>query len=198
MDSIKNRLSERRGRKLQDEFGEENLASAIEGSEDKEVDIDNVEVDDLSDMPLEEEGDVEGDKTGEQLKREALDSRTEIGRRMREEGEYNTQMDLGRHSNMQEPSNMELFDEYGRSFDGMEGELRSRNKASQIAKGGYPDDMYYGTNPETGESETKGHKFNEYDEESLAPGGTRSNLADLQDLKWETSFNALEPKLVAL
>ena len=55
--------------------------------------------------------------------------------------------------------------------------------------------MYYGTNPETGESETKGHKFNEYDEESLAPGGTRSNLADLQDLKWETSFNALEPKL---
>ncbi len=197
MDSIKNRFAQRRDKKLNKEFGEENLASAIEGSEDKEVDIDNVEVNDLSDMLLEEEGDVEGDKTGEQLKREALDSRTEIGRRMREEGEYNTQMDLGRHSNMQEPSDMELYDEYGKSFDGMEGELRARNKASQVL------------NPPPGRRLGRWTAEDIYDQgegsklgrsEKMAPGGVRGNLggsflADLEDLKFNTNFAALEPKL---
>jgi hypothetical protein len=50
----------------------------------------------------EEEGDIEGEKTGEQLKQEALDARTELGRRMREEGEAHTQMELGRHSDTQD------------------------------------------------------------------------------------------------
>ncbi len=50
MDSIKNRLQNRRD---QQELRDDNLASAIEGSEDKEVDIDNAEVDgDFSDIPL--------------------------------------------------------------------------------------------------------------------------------------------------
>ena len=74
MDSIKNRLSERRGRKLQDEFGEENLASAIEGSEDQET-FSREGFDDLSDMPLEEEGDIEGDESGEELGRQAAEMR---------------------------------------------------------------------------------------------------------------------------
>lgn len=176
MDSIKNRLQARTERKaeeeqfnrrdanLQQELRDDNLASAIEGSEDKEVSTDiygKKFQDTLSDIPLEEE----------------------------------LTQDEGASSNMQAPSNMELYDEYGRSFDGMEGELRARNKASQIAKGGHPDDMYYGYNPETGKDEGKGHKFSRFDDERMAPGGPRANLADLQDLKFNTNLAALEPKL---
>jgi len=173
MDSIKNRLQARTERKaeeeqfnrrdanLQQELRDDNVASAIEGSEDKEVDINNAEVDDLSDIPLEEE----------------------------------LTQDEGASSNMQEPSNMELYDEYGKSFDGMEGELRARNKASQIAKGGYPDDMYYGYDPETRKADDRSQRLSSSDEESLAPGGTRENLADLQDLKLRTAFGSLRPQL---
>jgi hypothetical protein len=137
-------------------------------------------------MPLEEEADIAGDKTGEQLKREALDSRTEIGRRMREEGEYNTQMDLGRHSSMQAPSNMELYDEYGGSFDGMEGELRARNKASQVVQGSHPMDMHYGYDPETGISDGRGRIGR--DEDELAPGGSYENEADLKYMRGNNEF----------
>ena len=181
MDSIKNRLQNRTERKaeeeqfnrrdanLQQELRDDNLASAIEGSEDKEVSTDiygKKFQDTLSDIPLDEE----------------------------------LTQDEGASSNMQAPSNMELYDEYGRSFDGMEGELRARNKASQVVQGGQrglqtPSDMYYGYNPETGKDEGKGYKFSRFDGERMAPDGTRANLINRKDLEFNTNFNALEPKL---
>ena len=177
MDSIKNRLQNRTERKaeeeqfnrrdanIQQELGDDNLASAIEGSEDKEVSTDiygKKFQDTLSDIPLDEELTQDEDAS----------------------------------SNMQEPSNMELYDEYGRSLDGMEGELRARNKASQVVQGqDHPDDMYYGYNPETGKDEAKGHKFKRFDDEKMAPGGTRANLIKRKELEFNTNHKALTPKL---
>lgn len=187
MDSIKNKLQDRTKRKaeeeqfnrreanLQQELRDDNLASAIEGSEDKEVSTDiygKKFQDTLSDISLEEE----------------------------------LTQDEGASSNMQEPSDMELYDEYGKSFDGLEGELRARNKASQVVQGSkyltsptndVPFDMYYNWNPETGEDDSKGTKLSWGAEERLAPGGTRENRADLEDLKYKTAFNSLRPQLGA-
>ena len=86
MDSIKNRLQARTERKaeeeqfnrrdanLQQELRDDNLASAIEGSEDQET-FSREGFDDLSDMPLEEEGDIEGENSGEELGRQAAEMR---------------------------------------------------------------------------------------------------------------------------
>ena len=89
-------------------------------------------------------------------------------------------------SNMQEPSDMELFDEYGKSFDGMEGELRARNKASQVVQGQHPLDMYRGYDPETGISDGRGRIGP--DEDMLAPGGSYENEADLRYMRGNNEF----------
>ena len=166
MDSIKNRLQARTERKaeeeqfnrrdanLQQELRDDNLASAIEGSEDKEVDIDNAEVDGgFLDIPLEEE----------------------------------LTQDEGASSNMQAPSDMELFDEYGKSFDGMEGELRARNKASQVLNpppgrglGRWTADDIY--------DQGEGSKYGgAYDALRVSPSG-QSKEEDRDDLDFETEF----------
>jgi len=84
-------------------------------------------------------------------------------------------------SNMQEPSNMELYDEYGRSFDGMEGEQRARNKASQVVKGANPLDMYYGWD---GEKETRGL----IGKDEITLGGSRENDTDQDRLIGNNEF----------
>lgn len=83
-------------------------------------------------------------------------------------------------SNMQEPSDMELYDEYGKSFDGLEGELRARNKASQVVQGSHPKDMYYGYDPETDSFDGRGRIGP--DEDELAPGGSYENEVDPRDM----------------
>ena len=72
MDSIKNRLQARTERK----FGEENLASAIEGSEDQETfsrEGRNAETYQMN--PLGEEDEIEGEESGEELGRQAAEMR---------------------------------------------------------------------------------------------------------------------------
>ena len=174
MDSIKNRLSERRGRKLQDEFGEENLASAIEGSEDQET-FSREGFDDLSDMPLEEEGDIEGDESGEELGRQAAEMRAARDARER------ARIDADLAKNVDFKSNLTMRDSYpptireNRLYNQLERDTQDRSMFNEEFGEG---DLYEQTEAEELRARMARRPGQPYDRSGLPDPEYRGNMEE--------------------
>lgn len=167
MDSIKNRLQNRTERKaeeeqfnrrdanLQQELRDDNLASAIEGSEDKEVSTDiygKKFQDTLSDIPLEEE----------------LTQDEGASSNMQEPSDMELYDEYGKS-----------FD----GLEGELRARNKASQVVQGENPTYPHqqmDMYYGYDPKTDSFDGRGRIGSKFDE--LAPGGSRENEVDPRDM----------------